>query len=293
VSDKQTEPTTIPDLQEALQAGKITKAEYDKQVEAIRSVQPKGKSIETEQPKTLNIRGKEWNPTGTVNEKNGDIEYANGKETMWVAKGVASKQGFVHGATPNPVNSATPAGIQPSPLSGGKPQRWTTMLQTLNKSLSKAGLFGRVDFGSKKRGTYDASSGAISVKYASDIPAITHEIGHRIDDKYNLLKDVQDGSLDHELSNFWKTGSLPPKGHPNPKKYQRAEGLAEFLRAYMINPNEARKQAPGIYALYESVPQKVRYAMEVYSQGVREWWDTSANLKSEYNKPDHAQTEPI
>ena len=34
---------TIPDLQEALQAGKITKAEFDKQVEEIRSVQPKDK----------------------------------------------------------------------------------------------------------------------------------------------------------------------------------------------------------------------------------------------------------
>ena len=35
---------------------------------------------------SLNIRGKEWKPTGKVNEKNGDIEYSNGNETMWVAK---------------------------------------------------------------------------------------------------------------------------------------------------------------------------------------------------------------
>ena len=177
---------------------------------------------------------------------------------MWVAKGVATKQGFIQGSTPNPVNSATPAGIQPSPLTGGKTSTWTSMLQTLNKSLSKSGLFGRVDFGGKKRGTYDASSGAINVKYASDIPAITHELGHRITDKYDVLRDVQDGRLDHELSQFWITGSLPPNGHPNPVKYQRAEGFAEFLRAYMINPTEARRQAPGIYALYEAVPQKYK-----------------------------------
>ena len=62
-------PKTIPDLQEALQAGKITKAEFDKQVEEIRSVQPKDKFIENEQAQTLNIRGKEWKPTGKVNEK--------------------------------------------------------------------------------------------------------------------------------------------------------------------------------------------------------------------------------
>ena len=50
-------PKTIPDLQEALQAGKITKAEFDKQVEEIRSVQPKDKSIENEQAQTLKHKG--------------------------------------------------------------------------------------------------------------------------------------------------------------------------------------------------------------------------------------------
>jgi hypothetical protein len=237
------EPTTIPDLQEALQRREITLDEYNKRVEELRK-----------QP----------------------------------------EQGFTHSTTPRPEVVETPVGITPSPIYGGKPQRWTKMLQELNKALSKAGLFGRVDFGSpsskSRRGVYLPSSGAIRIRYAADIPAVTHELGHRIDDKYKVLETVQDGSLDAELSRLWVTGSNPPPNHPDPLKYQRSEGLAEFIRAYMLNPGEARRQFPGTYHLYETkVPEKVRQAMDKYSNNIREWWGLSDADKTGSNVVDYAE----
>lgn len=204
------------------------------------------------------------------------------------------EQGFGHNARPRPENVDTPAGVMPSPIPGGKPQRWTKMLQDLNKELSKAGLFGRIDFGSpsskSRRGVYLPSSGAIRTRHAADVPAVTHELGHRIDDKYKVLETVQDGSLDAELSRLWVTGSMPPANHPDPLRYQRSEGFAEFLRAYMINPGDARLQFPGTYHLFETkTPLKVRQALDKYSNSIREWWGLSDAEKAGANVVDHSQ----
>jgi hypothetical protein len=129
--------------------------------------------------------------------------------------------------------------------------------------------------GRKAAGTYNSGNAGIKIKFNGDLDVTAHEIGHSIDDHFGLLKDLvkqPDLEIEAELNKFSPYGSKPPKGHPDPGKYTRGEGFAEWLRSYIVNPNEAIKQAPKLYDLYKSkVSEAYQKAMTDFSNDVRTW----------------------
>ena len=123
-------------------------------------------------------------------------------------------------------------------------------------------------------GSYSPGNAGIKIKFTGDLDVTAHEIGHSIDDNFGILRDLlktPDKEIEKELKKFSPFGSKPPKG-ADAKKYTMGEGFAEWLRAYIVNPDEAIKQAPKLYDLYKSkVSEDYQKSLTNFSNDVRTW----------------------
>jgi len=155
----------------------------------------------------------------------------------------------------------------------GKPKHLSEILLDVSNSLKQKIFFLKPGRGAA--GTYSPGSAAIKIKFTGDLDVTAHEIGHSIDDNFKVLAELRDNpnsDIELELSKFSPFGSKPPKDYPDPELYKRAEGFAEWLRAFIVNPDEAIKQAPKIYELYNSkVSEPYKKALQNFSNDVRTW----------------------
>jgi hypothetical protein len=142
------------------------------------------------------------------------------------------------------------------------------------KDLSK-GIERRIAFAKPGRkgmaGTYAPSSAGVKVKYAGDLDTTAHEIGHALDDAFGLTTEaMNDIVASNELNKLAAFGSAAPKGHKSPQKYLAAEGVAEYIRACVVNPEQAKQDYPAITALYDKLLSKeAKDAISKFSDDVR------------------------
>lgn len=93
-------------------------------------------------------------------------------------------------------------------------------------------------------GEYDPRSGVIRTKTARDaIDHLAHEAGHKL--QFERLTALDDAIKAHgpELDKLAYEGANP--------RHIREEGFAEFFKAYLLNPDEARLRAPNFYPAFE------------------------------------------
>jgi hypothetical protein len=128
-------------------------------------------------------------------------------------------------------------------------------------------------------GTYSPRSASIRIKNANDMDTILHEVGHFLDDTYGIAPE--DGSMDSELERFWIYGSKPKGDNAQQKAvYRRAEAVAEWLRAFVVNPEAAKLASPQLYARYQQlVPEAVKDTIERMSNDMRTLAGASAIAK--------------
>ncbi|MBK9959067.1 MAG: hypothetical protein IPP11_10880 [Chitinophagaceae bacterium] len=161
--------------------------------------------------------------------------------------------------------------IEKSPLTGGKRKEIRHIIRDF-KNAAKTRIF-YTKVGRRAAGTYNSSEGAIRLRYAGDLDTTAHEAGHDIDDRYKVIEAIlQNPAARAELVPFVASpaASKPPKGHPNPQNYLQREGFAEWLRAFIVNPDEAKAQAPEIYKIYEAqVHDNMKKAVQHFSNDVR------------------------
>jgi len=165
--------------------------------------------------------------------------------------------------------------IAPAPLADGTPAR---SAKEISLDLGKA-LGRRLDYGAKGRGkntlgTFFSRSKRTTIKYRGDLDTTAHEVGHLIDDATGLVGDYtgarQKSPFDAELiPNFSQFGSGTASGARGSLAYHRAEGVAEFIRAYLFNPDEARKQAPLFTAYFEARARLVLPPLRAFGDDVR------------------------
>jgi len=129
-------------------------------------------------------------------------------------------------------------------------------------------------------GMYEADSGATIIRTPNDVDTAIHEVAHAIDDRYGVMEESagqEESPLDDELvPQFSQHGSgaagETTGSDPESPTYERAEGFAEWLRAYAVNPEAARESAPKTFERYqEAVPEDVREAVEEFGQRLRNY----------------------
>lgn len=96
-------------------------------------------------------------------------------------------------------------------------------------------------------GVYKPKAEAIRIKNANDITTLAHEIGHHYE-KLTFGRTASAGIAKYydELSRI----ATRPAGKPNANKIA-AEGFAEFIAKYIVNPKQAKEVAPNFYEVFE------------------------------------------
>lgn len=172
------------------------------------------------------------------------------------------------------VRSQMAGRIQPAPLTTDGPVKkladivngladWLGMQKYVSRKLGRGFA-----------GYYDPASGAQVLKRGTDLSTFAHETGHWLDDRFGLIADGAGGTTDvydHELmKRFAPYGSKPDKNHPDPESYKRAEGVAEWIRAWAMNPAAAEAAAPLFTARFRAaVPEPVRNRMREFGDDIR------------------------
>ena len=125
---------------------------------------------------------------------------------------------------------------------------------------------GHMITGSNVLGYFEKTSKGIRVQNRLDFETMGHELGHKIDDKFGIE------GFDEELIDLYHASFLddtyPPDKH-------RTEGIAEFTRTYLLNPDEAQRVCPGYYDAFNEVLNKnpeLKEKIELLSDQIRQWY---------------------
>jgi hypothetical protein len=164
--------------------------------------------------------------------------------------------------------------VQPAGIQGRKPKKLREITLDLSKGLGNKIFYSKRPSGSRRSlGSYNPQNAGVAIRFANDLDVTAHELGHALDDKFGVFSNIPTAnqtSINTELDKLSKYGSKPPTGHPNPQLYKRGEGVAEFFRAYIVNPTDAQRVAPDFYAwVKQAVPAEFMQKVEAFSEDVR------------------------
>lgn len=140
-------------------------------------------------------------------------------------------------------------------------------------------------------GTYSPGNTLVKIRNAGDIDTVAHELGHLLDDRHDLLGPVtghpNEILLVKQLKWFAdRGGSNPPSRLSKAKKaeYLEREGLAEFIRAYVVNPDMAKQVSPELYDHFENtIDAKTKEVLQQFSDDVLDFENASYIDKTKSN----------
>ena len=149
------------------------------------------------------------------------------------------------------------------------------------KSISEIVEQIRHDFGTNitaghvrgKRGQYDRATHGIRSKLVNDLPNIAHELGHHLDNTYDLrgslssvMRDELTGGLDDAARNSY------------PKKKWISEGIAEYFRKYLQNREVAAIDYPAFTAYIKNLlPAKDMAQLDQLADEVNAYYSLDAD----------------
>ena len=176
-------------------------------------------------------------------------------------------------STPPPQPPAPPPPrIEVEPIVGGKAKSPYQIIEDFSAAIKKSIRVLRLK--RNTLGTYTPGSTRTAERFAGDLDTAAHELaGHWTDDRYGIGKPwiaprVR-SPYDAELAKFWIHGSVTPT---STLRYRRAEGIAEFIRAYVVNPVKAKAEAPNFAAYFErTLPTDALKAINDFGIDVRTW----------------------
>jgi len=161
------------------------------------------------------------------------------------------------------------------PIRGVKPKKLRDIVFDVTRSLSSRLIYS-MSGRRKALGSYSPSSGGMKVKFNNDLDTIAHELGHLLDDRHGILPEAEKSSnwstIESELMQFSQHGSKPPSSlnAAQAKRYTLGEGVAEWVRAYLVNPIEAKRLAPEFTKLYEThIPSEVKQKISDFGTDIR------------------------
>ncbi|MED2910544.1 4'-phosphopantetheinyl transferase, partial [Bacillus thuringiensis] len=113
-------------------------------------------------------------------------------------------------------------------------------------------------------GIYKNSPEVIRTRDYGDLETLAHETGHHLDKKFGL----NDPKFDDELM---KLGSHTSGQNYTPEQI-RQEGMAEFMRRYLLNPAMAEQEAPAFMKHFQNtIPEDVQKGLQKVQEDAQIW----------------------
>ena len=198
-----------------------------------------------------------------------DINYArNSKANFQFSTMAGTNANRQVNATAPKGGTGTAPRIDVSVITGKKPKPIREIIGDVRRAFTVYMKYGKYQPGSRAAGSYQAVNSAIHAATPNDIDVIAHELGHLLDDRLKI--SPMDDALDTELMDYWAYGSAAPASHPNPQQYIRSEGIAEYIRAMIYNPAEAKSRSPILWDLVMNKLSEAEIkALETFSEDVR------------------------
>jgi hypothetical protein len=131
-------------------------------------------------------------------------------------------------------------------------------------------------------GMFDEATGVATLYRSNDLDAAAHELGHQVAWKFRF--DTED--IPGETDFFAKTGSQAPPNLTGKdlRDYRAKEAWAEFIRAWMVNPEAVASQAPQMLDTFEAtVPEPARKALADFGRFGREFLGLPAAARTQAN----------
>lgn len=156
-----------------------------------------------------------------------------------------------------------------SPIYGGLHKQLKQIVIDLSKVIPAKIFYTKRPVKRRVLGLYMPRSAAIAIKYQGDLDTTAHELGHSLDDIFDLIgKAAADPKVEKELLALGVFTS--PKSANN--TYKINEGMAEFIRAWLVNPDKAEMRYPATYKIFEAnVPQETRAKIRSFGDDIRRW----------------------
>jgi hypothetical protein len=178
-----------------------------------------------------------------------------------------------------PPNLPPPPRVMPSPIKDSNAAKAPReIVFDLQKSLGR-----KFDFGAKGRrknvlGSYFTGSKRTTIRWAGDLDTTAHELGHLLDDQFGLVKPWS-GARGKSPFDGEILGQFAMHGSPSKlRRVRRMEGVAEYVRAYLINPAQAKAQAPNFTRHFEdTVPADQLAKLRAFGDDIRRFGGLSAS----------------
>lgn len=186
--------------------------------------------------------------------------------TMSVEPETPEVQGAPRGPWPPPTTPTS------SPTSDVKPITRMELLRLMEDTLDTAIRTGHLR-NKRSQGEYHTRQQDIRLRQAEDMETAAHEIGHHVTRTLGI-RDVSPELM-----------ALGARLYPNADPYlQNSEGIAEFFRLYLTQPQEAQAQAPGFYTkLQDKLAQdpEMKQALDALQDGYRRLYEQDDFAKME------------
>lgn len=156
-----------------------------------------------------------------------------------------------------------PSSLRPASTQSGEITR-QTVINNMKTNLGVTIRTGRFKADPTVRGIFKTKPEVIRTRQAGDLQVISHEIGHHLDKQFKLANP----QFDNELLALGQRTSAPNYS----QGMVREEGIAEYIRLHLTDPQIARQSAPQFSNHFDSViPPNVKAGLQATQKNVDTW----------------------
>lgn len=168
-------------------------------------------------------------------------------------------------------------GIDVSPIEDTEGSLDTATKIFRNKLGTRAWITTKKGLPKKAGGVYKPSDASV-VARAGNYETLIHEAGHFLHDKHKIVP-TGDERFDTELEQLWTSGNSSATENSD-INYKRGEGVAEYFRKYVLNPEATKTAYPEFTKFFESqVGDDLKYVTEA-SDEIRKWAGMTATKQA-------------
>jgi hypothetical protein len=174
--------------------------------------------------------------------------------------------------------------IKADPISGGETKLLSQILADVAKGLDRKIVRARQGR-ANVRGSYVPGSTLVTIRSAGDLGVAAHEIGHALDDQFGIVAEWNEAGqrspFDGELLPRFSQYTSSPR---DPLAKRRAEAVAEWFRAWVLNPDAAETAAPTFAAhVKKMLPAETLGVVKSFSDDARRFAGLSAHDRTGAN----------